>query len=349
MNIIVTPDTIRRIEDELKYIIVSHWARREQDLWWRRLVKTRSQATKRELVQWMLETSGIRPIGNGGSFDYDDLMEKTHEVVVEKFGAALRLSDDEIEDGSAFDRAGKWATQVSGSAAFWPQEQAAQLLRDGKVKGSYDGVAFFHAAHPINPVLGAGAGTFPNLHTAMPFSPKNLAEGFRRVATIKGTDGKYRKLKPRLVAAGEVERLAVVQALGAEVYADPVRSGTTVTAPATNVIKTSYGFEQPIISADFDETADVYFDDATGERSAVQAAGAGKTLKTRGVWFLACELVEDDELGGLVFSERKAFNMNSYSPLDDVTLAQMDSWEWQFKGRNANTFGHPFLLHRFEP
>lgn len=329
MNIVISPQIIRRIEDNLEYIMVNHWARREQDQWWRRLVKTRTASTKRELVQWMLQTAGIKPIGDGGNVTYEDLAEVMHEILVEKFGAALRLSEDEIEDGGAFDRAGQWATQISGSAAFWPQEQAAQFLRDGKTKTSYDNVPFFSTAHPINPLIGAGAGTYSNLLYSMPFSPENLAKAYAHVATIKSTDGKYRKLKPRIVAAGEIERLAVTAALNAEIAADPVRSGTT--APATNVIRTKYGFEEPIISADFDETVDV---------------GAGVM---RGVWYLACDLVEDDQLGGLVYSERKPFSMNTYSHLDDATLAAMDSWEWKFKGRNGMSFGHPFLMFRFEP
>ena len=328
MNIVITPEVIRRVEDNLEYLIVDHWARREQDVWWRRLVKTRTATTKRELLQWMLQTAGIKPMGDGGNATYEDLAEVMHEILVERFGSALRLSEDEIEDGAAFDRAGQWASQVAGSGAFWPQIQAAQLLRDGKTKGSYDGVAFFNTAHPINPLIGAGAGTFANLHYAMPFSPENLAKAYELVATIKSTDGQYRKLKPRIIAAGEVERLAVTQALKAEIAADPVRSGTT--AAATNVIRTQYGFEEPIISADFDETATV--------------SGA-----QRGVWYLACDLVEDDQLGGIVYSERKPFSLNTYSHLDDVTLSQMDAWEWKFKGRNGITFGHPFLLHRFEP
>lgn len=327
MDIVLSPEVIRRIEDNLEYIIVSHWARRQKDQWWRRLVKTRSAQTKRELVQWMLETVGIKPIGDGGNARYDDLAEVTYEILVEKFGAALRLTEDEIEDGAAFDRAGQWATQVSGSAAMWPQEQAAQALRDGKTKTSYDGVSFFSIAHPVNPLTGGG-GIYPNLHYDMPFSASNLAKAYELVAEIKSTDGKYRKLKPRIVAAGEVERLAVTQALNADSFSDPVRSGTT--APATNVIKTNYGFEEPIISADFDEKTNVGGSD-------------------RGVWYLAVDLQEDDTLGGLIYSERKAFSMNTYSQFDDVVLAQMDAFEWKFKGRNGMTFGHPFLLHRFEP
>jgi phage major head subunit gpT-like protein len=345
-NVVFQPEVVRRIEDNIEYIISDSWARRRAAQWWQRLMMTRSAQSKRELVQWLLDTAKIRPIGNGGSQSYDDLVEAQWEFIVERFGAGLQLSVDEIEDGKAFDRAGSWARHMGNSASEWPQQQATDLLKNGKTRTCYDGRSFFHASHWVNAATKVGD-TFPNIHYEMPFCPANLAEGFKRVAQIKAPDGKYRKLKAKLVAGGEVERLRIVSALGAEFSADMTRSGTT--ASATNVIKTSYGFSEPIIDAEFDETADVYVDDATGKFSAVQGAGAGKTLQTSGVWYLACELVEDDTLGGLVFSEGKAFQLNSYSHVDDVVLAQMDDFEWLFKGRNGSSYGHPFLLHRFEP
>src|SRR5687767_5003368 len=97
-NIIVTPQIVRRIEDNMKYILVSAWARREKGLWWRRVVKTRTSSTKRELLQWMLETAQIMPMGDGGNFTYDDLVEVYWEIVNEKFGAALNLSSDDLSD-----------------------------------------------------------------------------------------------------------------------------------------------------------------------------------------------------------------------------------------------------------
>lgn len=344
-NIVVAPSTIRRIEDNLEYIVVDSWRRRKDAQWWQRLMKTRSAKTKRELVQWMLDTAKIRPLGNGGNSSYEDITEVQWEFLVEKFGESLKLSTDEIEDGGALDRAGAWARHMGNAAAEWPQHQASALLREGKTNLCYDTGAFFHTAHPVNQYVGSGAGTFANLHYDMPFTVANLALAYRRVAQIKAPDGHYRKLKPRVVSAGELERLPVVQALTAENFADPVRSGTT--APATNVIKTSYGFEEPIIDAEFDETGDAYYNNTTGAYQGATAGGG--TLATRGVWYLACELVEDDTLGGLVYSERKAFQLNSYSHMDDVELAQADEFEWQFKGRNGATYGHPFLLHRFEP
>lgn len=93
-------------------------------------------------------------------------------------------------------------------------------------------------------------------------------------------------------------------------------------APATNMIKTSYGFEPPVIAPELNED---------------------------GVWYLFCELVEDDELAGLIYQELQAYALNSYAPMTDVELGRCDEYEWKLKGRNAASFGHPFLAFRIEP
>jgi phage major head subunit gpT-like protein len=325
-GIIFQPSILRKIEDNLRYILVSTWARRQQNLWWRRLVKTRTSSTKRELLQWMLETAKIRHLGNGGRLGFDDIVEVSHEIENENFGEGLKLTVDNIEDalnspavsGNALDRAASWARHMGNWGAYWPQDRAAYLMKNGKTLLGYDGLAFFHEAHPINPYV-TGGPTYKNLHTGKAFNSNNLAELVAYVRGIKAPDGSPRHLVPRIIAAGVDLQYAVTQAMEADWYTDPEGSGN---AGAQNIIKTTYGFQAPIIAPELDQ---------------------------EGVWYLACELVEDDELGGLIFQERKPFSMNSYSPLDDVTLGQMDEYEWQFKGRNASAFGHQFLLHRVEP
>lgn len=326
MNIVVSPQILRRIEDNLRYIYVSAWARREKGTWWRRIAKPRSSGTKKELLQWMLETAQILPAGNGGKSTFDDLVEVHWEIENEDFDTSLQLSVDEIEDGEGLDRPGTWAKHVGNLGAYWPQKTMAQLLRDGKTKLCYDGLPFFSDSHPVNPY--GGSTEFSNLLTGLPFSAENLAKVYAHIEQIVAPDGEPRHLKPSIVAAGPVERLAVTQALGAEIFADPVSSGTT--APATNVIKSAYGFAEPLIAPEFNEVATV----------------GGKS---RGVWYLFCELLEDDELGALIYQERKAFGMNSYAAMTDAQLAMLDAFMWKLKGRNVGTYGHPFLGFRIEP
>lgn len=327
MNITVTPQILRRIEDNLRYIYVTTWGRREKGLFWKRIAKARSSGTKKELLQWMLETAQIMPAGNGGKSTFDDLVEVHWEVENEDFDTSLELSVDEIEDSEGIDRAGSWAKHVGNQGAYWPQKTVAQLLRDGKTKKCYDGKPFFASDHPVNPYNETGP-TFSNLLTGLPFSAENLAKVYAYIEQIAAPDGDPRHLKPTIVAAGPVERMAVTQALTADIYADPVDSGTT--APASNIIKTAYGFTEPLIAPELNETA---------------SAGG----KTRGVWYLFCELLEDDELGALIYQERKAFGINSYSAMTDAQLAALDAFLYKCKGRNVGTYGHPFLGFRIEP
>jgi len=317
-GIIVTPQIVRRIEDNLRYILVTSWARRETNLWWRRVVKLRSSSTKRELLQWMLETAQIRAMGNGGRYTYDDLVEVFWEITNEDFGAGLNLTADEISDGEALDRAGKWARHIGNSGAYWPQGQTAYLLKNGKTLPCYDGQPFFSKTHPINPYMGAASDVFPNLITGATFGPQVLAKVYAIIEGIVAPDGIPRHLQPKIIAAGPDLRFNITQALGADIYTDP----TTQAAPASNIIKTSYGFVEPIIAPELNEP---------------------------GVWYLFCELLEDDELGGLIYHERAPYGLNSYAPMNDVQLGQLDAFEWQLKGRNAASYGHPFLCFRMEP
>jgi phage major head subunit gpT-like protein len=327
-GLIFSPQIVRKIEDNMRYILVSTWERRQKNLWWRRLMKVRPSSTKRELLQWMLETAKIRNLGNGGRIGFDDLMEISHEIENEDVGEGLRLTVNGIEDalnspavqGNVLDRAATWARHMGNWGSYWPQDQGAYLLKNGKTLLCYDGLPFFSATHLINPYGAAvAANQYKNLHTAKPFNTTNLAAIVAYIRGIKAPDGSPRHLEPKIVLAGVDLQYSVTQALGADVYADPNNSQG---APASNIVKTSYGFEPPIIAPELDEA---------------------------GVWYLACELVEDDELSGLIFQERKPFGMNSYSPLADAQLGQMDEFEWHFKGRNVAAYGHPFLLHRVEP
>lgn len=317
-NNVIQPEILRVLEDEMRYIIVDTAKRLQADQWWRRVMKTRTSSTKKQLLQWMLNTVRLVDISNGGVSHFQDLVEVHFEITNEKFGVGLKLTSDEIDDGVAADRAGQWARQVAGQTVIWPQDKAAYLLKNGKSLTCYDDVSFFHTEHPINPYMGADGGVFPNLFWNMPFNTENLTAAVALIKALTAPDGHKRHIKPKRVIAGPDLEYDITQALAAEFYGDPNASG----APASNIIKTRYGFEDPVIGDELDEA---------------------------GVWYIGADLEEDDELAGLIYQERKPFSMNSYSPLNDVVLAQMDEFEWLWKGRNTATYGHPFLLFRFEP
>lgn len=325
-NLVFIPQVIRRVDSNIQVVVSSSWARRDANSWWRRIMKTRPSTTKKELIVWLLETARISE-GGDGKFAYDDMVGMHHEIENESFGVALTLSADDIEDalgspvsGNALDFARNWAKHIGSSGAYWPQQQAAILLKHGKKLRCYDGGVFF-GEHPVSP---GSSTTFINLFTGYPFSPENLAKISAYIKNIKGPDGAPRHLVPRIVAAGTELEVDINTALGAEWFISKealIEGSATKVVAGSNMVKTTYNYEPPIIAPELDEP---------------------------GVWYLFCELVEDEELAGLIFQQRKAFMLSSYAPVSDADLGRMDSFEWHFKGRNAASYGHPFLVFRVE-
>jgi phage major head subunit gpT-like protein len=325
---IYVPSLVRKVDSNLRSIVVDNWARRSANTWWKRVAMTKPASTKTEYIQWLLQTAKIAPMGNGGDQQFSDIMAQNWSVSVDDYGAALQLTVDEIDDalgaqantGNALDYAASWAKQIGNYAAYWPQLQTANALKGGKSLPCYDGGNFFRTGHPINP-YDASAGTFDNLMTGRPFNAANFAYISSYIESIPGPDGLPRHLKPKKVASGTGLRLSVTQTLGAEFFTDPLNSGGA--SPATNMVKGLYDIEPPIIAADLNESTDV--------------------------WYIFCELMEDADLAPVVYYERAAFQLNSYSPYNDQALSQMDAFSWRMKGRNALTFGHPYLAFRVEP
>lgn len=330
-NLIVTPDLatiVRRVDTRVQYIYSSAWERRVQGQWWNRIAKTRPSSTLKEALIWLLETAKIRAAGDdGGVLDFDDLVEIAHSATNEDWQNGLALTKNQIEDalggtvvqGSPLDRAARWARHAGNGGAYWPQGKVAYAMKKGKTEQAYDGGAFFRQNHPINPVAGASGGVYHNLFTGYQFSAANLARITAYIRSIKAPDGIVRNLRPRIVAAGPDLEFAVSQVLGADFYTDP-KNGVQGAA-GSNVIKTRYGFEEPLIADELDET---------------------------GVWYLGCELIEDDELGGIIYQEREAFSITSFANVSDAELSRAQRFEWHQRGRNTTFYGHPFLLFRVE-
>lgn len=321
MSFEITPEVLRRIDDNITYIFSSTWSRREKQMHWRRVMKPRQQTTRREYVQWLLETAQIHDRNGGGRYGFDDLVEFATLFEVDEFGEGLVLSRNDIRDGLAFDRAGKWAKHIASAGVYWPQKMMHAALKAGKTSTmAYDGKTLFATDHPVNPY--GSTATYRNLHTGMPFSPTNLAELRAYIRTIKAPDGDPRMLRPTIVMSGADLELTVAHALGAESYTDPTNGDQPGGTAVTNMIKQTFGMEPPISADEIDEP---------------------------GVWYLFCELVEDDELAGLIYSERDPYELTTLTAYDDAELLRAKEFMWDLNGRNRVNTGHPFLVHRCEP
>lgn len=331
MGFAVTPSWIGTFETNLQTLVVDAWKRRQSQMMWDKVMDVRKSATRRELLFWLIESAKISPEGLGGNKRYDDLAAMFQEIDNVRSGAGLILTKDEIEDNMmaganvkgmpALDYAANWAKQMGGHAAYWPQDKLFNdLIAFGKVTtgpagACYDGLSMFNAAHPVNP-LGGGP-TFANILTALPLSTAadlahaaaNLNAAVAAMRGFKMPNGKYRGMRARAVLFDPSNDYTVSQLLDAKFF------------NATDNVFTRLGIE-PICC---DELA-----------------------AEPGVWYVVADIIPG-EGGPFIFQDRLPYALTSYAPESQVELQRRKKFEWDFSGRNAVAFGHPFQIIRCEP
>lgn len=316
----ITPKFIYDFESNLTAKYSNAWSRVLKNLWWDRLAVRQESSSRVELYEWMLETAQIRPTGSKGTeLDFEDLASVPHQIENESFGTALRLHREAIED-NRYAKAPQWAAQVGGATAYHPQRLVTDLILSGKTKLGYDGKPFFSTQHPVNPFDDA-KGTYSNLFTGKPLTAANVAAVVAEIAKVRQPSGDPRYLRPSILVVDPSNQLVANTITGAEIITDPTNSSGG--APATNVIKQSYGFAQPIV--------------------------ADELVVDPGVWYVGVEADEDAFQGAFVYQERKPFELTSYTGMSEAELDRINEFEWHVRGRNVGAYGHPYLFFRVEP
>jgi len=322
MGIDINPEFMTDFQTRLVQVSVNAWLRSLEDSWWEKVAIRQSQDTLELQYQFMLETAEIRPTNSKGTeLEFEDLVSQAHRLVAENFGTGLRMYRNEIEDAVFGNKPAIWASGASSAGAYHPQKQIAQLILDGKTKKSYDGVPFFDENHPVNP-FDDTKGVYSNLSTSKPLSASNLAAGVASMLSIKHPGGAPRRLKPTLLVVDPSNQYAALQVTGAEVISLPT-GGTTDFVAGQNIIKSNYGLGQPLV---IPELAD-----------------------EPGVWYLGVPAREDLFSGPFIYSERKPFELNSFTAMQQAELDRMNVFEWHLRGRSTVAYGDPYLFHRFEP
>lgn len=333
----ITPSFLVSFETRITGLATGNWQRVAARLMWDAAMKTRLSATKVDILTFLLETAQIYPEGDGGNKRFDDMVAAQFSFENAHYGAGLELTVDEIEDNQlrdnpnvgALDYAAKWAKDIGAAAAYEPQKRLFQLISGGKVNTCYDGLSFFNAAHPINP--NGGGGTYSNLFTAVPLvvtsgttEQDNILRGRKNLGTVLG------QIRAQRFFNG-VPRFLIPSAIFCR--------------------STEFDYTNLIVNAGSIG--------ATDNLSAADPNDANKRLKVyacpeldtevAGTYFVGCEDILSDELGAFIWSERKAFAMTQYGPMDSVTLKRMNKFNWDLDGRNVATYGHPYLFYRCEP
>jgi|SRR5262245_3425518 len=324
----ITPTYIQNFETNLTFRMSNAWARTLKRLWWMRLMNVQPTGSTLEYIEWMLESARIQPLGpKGAQMSYDPLVAISHTLEHDHFGDGLQLFRPDIEDDKV-DRAAKWATDVGGAQAYWPQRLLVNLIQNGKsatLNGkdnkAYDGGVFFRDDHPINP-FDVGQGSYSNLHVGTPFTAANLARVVAYIESIRHGGDAPTGAPPTIVMVPTNWRYRAQQALGAESFTDVITVSATAAAAASNTFKAAYEFEPPIVAAELNNEPDV--------------------------WYLGVPADEDAFDSSFIYVEREAFSVNSYSPMNQVELSRVNTFEWHNRGRNGGAYGHPYRFHRCE-
>lgn len=316
----ITPSFTFDFQRNLNLKFSNAWARTLNKLWYQQITLVQPSSSLEELYEWMLETAQIVSTGSKGTeLTFEDIVAVSWRIKNENAGHALKLNRTEFED-NRYDRAAKWAADAGSGGAYWPQRQATQLIMDGTTKLCFDGKAFFSDEHPVNP-FDDSAGDYKNIFTGKPLNAANLAEVIAYITSIRGPNDAPRYLEPSLLMVDPSNRLTANVLLGAESFTDP--TNTAEGAAATNMIKASYGLGVPLVVPEFSAEP--------------------------GVWYIGVQANQDAFEGAIVYQERKAFELNSYTGMTQAELDRVNDFEWHNRGRNVAAYGLPYMLFRIEP
>jgi phage major head subunit gpT-like protein len=354
----LTPQFLFDLESNMQVLTENEYARLSSNLWWSRLMKTKTTNRGRELLIWLLSTAQIEDLEEmGGKMVFTDLVSNYTEITSSFAGQGLKLFRPQIEDtdGNGVDFATKWSGDMGAYMAYWPQKLLVKAIKEGHQSDrlGYDGVPFFSNAHPLNPFNDA-AGTYANLLTgaaastpatdlmdalypgACPIDDSvtvdvalvNLAKVTAYIESIRMPNGDDpRFLRPVAIVAPPRMKQRVVQLTNAKFIAQAATGGAA-TADVEKLI-TSMGFVEPIIASEFSGFED------------------NKT------WFLACEELSSSQLGGFIYLNREPFSIRYYTGAGggngvDAQLDRMDELEWHCKGRNKVGYGHPYTFFKIK-
>lgn len=354
----LTPSFLMDLESRMSVITEREYNRLSANLWWKNITKLRGSTGRRDVFTWLLSTAQIKDQGKGGNIAFDDLVSTFTEIETKFAGAGLKLTKAQLEDtdGGGMDLAGQWSADIGAYMGYWPQKQVTYFMKNAHTASiftGYDKKAFFATDHPVNP-FNEQAGIYQNIFTgsevnpvgntpyypgacpiddtpdgATPPKPKiptelalvNLGKIMSYIASIKmpnGEDPRY--LRPRAIYCPPRMFPRVVQLTNAKFLAQT--AGAAGGSGDVEALIKALGFATPYM---VDELAG-FENDTT--------------------FFVGCEQISSSQLGAVIYTEREPFAINYYGTVDQAVLGRANELEWQCRGRNVVSPGHPYLLFK---
>lgn len=338
----LTPSFLMNVESRMMRITENEYARLNEpgNLWWQALTKVRQSTGRRDVIQWLLSTALIRDQGKGGNITFDDLVSTFMEIENKFSGNGLEITRAQFEDsdGGGVDLAAGWSQDTGAQMAYWPQKQAAYLLKNGHtaaIATGYDKKAYFATDHPFNPfapnygtyanlLTGGASGSYPgacpiDVSQTADVALQNLSKIFAYIATWKMPNGEDpRFLRPAGILCPPTLYPRAVQLTNAAFIAQAAGSGAA--SADVKALIGALGYSTPMLA-----------DELSG-------------FENETTFFVICKQIATSQLGGLIYTERDPFRINYYGTVDQVELSRKQKFEWHNHGRNVMSPGHPYLI-----
>lgn len=331
----LTPEFLASFETNVIYERDNEYLRlaASENLWWDKIAKRRTTATKKEIITMLFASARIRETDSAGHVPYEDIAAHYMEIETKYASAAFKVTRDQLEDvvngvvgGEALELGSEWAEQIGAQMAYYPQEKVVEFLANGESIVGYDKVPFFATNHKNHP-LDASRGTYSNLLTDAKYqiAPSDdsedilaaLRETFAYMATLKMPNGvQPRFIRPEGILCGPHLAPSIANAIDAKFIA----SGSGSEDKTALVQKLGYALP---IQADELSNFDGYY--------------------------VIARQLQSSKIGALIHMTRRPFDMRTFSPMTELELSKTDEFDYLTKGKQSVSPGHPYLLFRIRP
>jgi phage major head subunit gpT-like protein len=337
----ITPSFLFDLESNMRVIQEDAYAKLSANLWWSKFTRVMPSKSKRELVHWLISSAMIEDMGTrGGNMTFDEMVSTYTEFTHRFSGKGLKVNKSEFDDldGSGIEQATTWSRDQGRYMAYWPQKQVSKLILAGEVGKTYDGLAFFHAAHPNHP-LDASKGSFANLFTGAAsgvypgalkidisvtatVAAENLGKAIAYIRGVvkqpNGEDPRYVKPSTLVVPPALSDRAQLLTT--AKYLAIAAGASGAATADVEGVVR-SWQLTPPVVAEEL---------------------GASFTSGSDTDWYIATDELDGTQLGSFVYVEREPYKITYYGNVDQVALDRAYELEWHNQGRNGTGYGHPY-------
>lgn len=207
----------------------------ETPSWYRGVVTEVPSNTRSNTYAWMDTIPRFREWV--GERVVRSLIARAYVIPNKDWELTLEVDRNDIKDNN-LGLAGVSAASLGQSAAKWPDEVMADVIKAGTTNLAFDGQPFFDDSHPVdsgNP----GSATYSNLLTGTPLTPANFAAARAAMGSFVSMNGRPLGVRPTTLLVPPQLRLVADTILNASIIAPAVGFGGNANGVAVSNVQTN--------------------------------------------------------------------------------------------------------------